>query len=408
MKKKLGLLLLALVMVIGSLAGCSPEAPAPEAPPPPPPNVADDETANDADTPEDQAPEATDPVVPAERAFSAWNNYLELTGAFHATAVGAWAADFTSDIELDISIMTMRMLMTGHMAAIQTDEENMQLLMDMTIDMGMFGEMSMLMYLNMVDGNMTTRLILDGIEMQDDFIDADMIDEMTESMAVLPDFALGDIISVEIEEDGNYTSFHFLIDASVLNDFIQKAIGSQMGELMDMFGDDAGITFELTDDMPMTLVVYGGDDNPVSLMMEMNVRMAFDGAMFEEMDGEEMTIRMVTTYIYTAFGDDVVITPPPGGAAPGSDNFDVTFAEELLGTWDWDLDDSFTIIFYPYGTGRRNWSGEWEYFYWITLGNYLFLEVPLMEEHWAFTISNGVLDISSQQVAGMHFRYIAR
>ena len=419
MKTKLIALLLALVLVVGALAACSPAA---EPPATPAPGITD----NDNDQPDlPQLPEQTDdpePVTPEERALSAWEHYLELTGAFQADAAGAWAADFTMDMDMDFSIMSMRLLTTGHMAVIIEDDDNMQMLMDMTIDMGIFGgEMSMIMYTSVVDGVMTMRMIMDGLEMPDELIDADMIDQMTESM-VVPEFDLADITSVVIEEDGNYTSFHFLLDATAMNDFIQDVVGSQMGELTAILGDSAGVSFELMDNMALTLVVYGSDDNPVSLVMDMNMRMLFEGAIFEEMDGEEMTIRMVSTYIYTAFGDDVVITPPPGGAAtprdggPGEPGNPLDalrmlgnyLEEELFGTWDWDQDNSFTIIFNPDGTGRRNWTGDWEYFEWLASFDTLFIDAPALVEVWDFFVSNGVLDIVSQQVPGLDFRYIAR
>ena len=188
MRKKFGVLLLALVLIVGGFTAC----------------------LEDSGTPE-------------ERAFSAWSHYLELTGAFQAGSAGAWAADFTMDIEMDISVMTIRLESTGHMAHIQTDGQNMQMLMDMTTDMGMMGgEMAMVMYLNMIDGDTNLRMIMDGYELPDELIDAEMMDTMTMS---IPEFNIGDIESVEIEEEGEYTRFHFQLDQAALNDYVQEVLG---------------------------------------------------------------------------------------------------------------------------------------------------------------------------------------
>ena len=394
-----------LLLIIGALAGCGPTPVTPEPPATPEPVVND--TIEDEDSTPDPADYVADLETPQERAFNSWTQYLELTGAFQADATGAWAADLEMDIELDLSIMTLRILSTGNIAVRVTDDENMQMLMDIIMDMGIFGgEMAMIMYASITDGAMSMRMILDGYEMPEEHIDAETMAAQLDRMGVLPEFGLDDIISVEIEEDGNYTSFHFLLDAEALNDFMQEAVGSEMGDLLDMFGDGASVNFEFADNMALTLVVYGSDDNPVSLTMDMYVRIVFEGDMFDEMDGEAMTIRMITTYIYTAFGDDVVITPPAAGTPmPGLDfDFDFDLAEELFGTWDWVEDDTFTITFNPDGTGTRNWTGEPEDFEWEAIGYYLFIDF----EHWAFFVEDGMLIIESQQVPGLYFIYIAR
>ena len=311
-KAKLITLSLALVIIIGGLAGCSPEVEPSAAPAP---RIAETDTAEDPDSPnaadDPTSPDTPVDIAPAQRALSAWSHFLEFTGGFQAGAPGAWAADFTMDVDMSFDIFSIRILSTGHIAVRVADEENIHMLMDMTIDMGAAfgGEMSMIMYANMVDGDMRMRIIANGLELPEELIDADMMAQMTESM-VVPEFGLGDIVSVEIEEDGNYTSFHLLLDAAAMTDFIQAVYGTQMGELMYIFSEGADMSFEFTDNMSLTLVVYGSDDKPVSLMMDMENRMVFDGGAFEELASNEIFARATATYFFTAFGDDVVVAAP--------------------------------------------------------------------------------------------------
>ena len=427
MKKKIGLILLALVMVIGALAGCSP---AEEPPAAPAPGITD----NDNDQPGlPELPERThgfddpEPITPQERAFSAWNHFLELTGGFLAEKPGTWAADFTMDADMGLGGISLRILSAGHVAVIIEDDNNIQILMDMTIDMGILGgTTAMTMYANMIDGDMMTRMIVDGLEMPEELIDADMLDQMIESMAV-PEFGLIDITSVEIEEDSNYTTFHLLLDATATNDFIQAMIGSQIREITEIIGEGADVSFELTDNLAVTLVVYGSDDNPVSLSMDMDIRFVYDGGVFDELDAHELTMRVTSTYIFTAFGDDVVITAPPQGEPmPGlagltgnllfdmfivSDIADPVWPEGLIDTWDWEDDDAFTMVFNPDGTGSRNWPGYWEYFEWVTFDDFLFKVFGNFDyiENWTFTIRGNFLAINNVDVPEMGmFIYIAR
>lgn len=80
----------------------------------------------------------------------------------------------------------------------------------------------------------------------------------------------------------------------------------------------------------------------------------------------------------------------------------------LLGYWDWDMDSGYTYNFAADGTGTRGFPGAIERFVWQTEGDFLIIDTLIFEEHWSFTIANGVLTIDSRQVPGMTFSYIAR
>ena len=241
-----------------------------------------------------------------ERALAAYAHYLQLIGH---DGPGAWDADFTMHMDMDFMGMTIRTVTEGHSAAIVIDEDNTEMVMVMTTDMGMFGmTMDISMYILLEDGNIEEmRMILDGEEMPEAEIDQEMFDAMTEDASNVPFLDIETVISVEVEEDGDHTLFHFLLDTSEMSEFMEAVMASSMGDLMDEFGDDAGVTMSFGDEMELTLVVYGSDDNPVSMSMSMEMAMAFEGAEFEEMDGEEIGIFYIIEYRYNAFGDDVVI-----------------------------------------------------------------------------------------------------
>jgi len=86
---------------------------------------------------------------------------------------------------------------------------------------------------------------------------------------------------------------------------------------------------------------------------------------------------------------------------------DLEHAPELVGTWEWDYDDSFAYVFYADGRGTRGFTGHAEEFEWRTEGDdHLIIGSGALAEHWTFAISGDMLTIDSRQVAGMTFSYI--
>ena len=81
---------------------------------------------------------------------------------------------------------------------------------------------------------------------------------------------------------------------------------------------------------------------------------------------------------------------------------------ELVGTWAWDEDSSYTYVFNADGTGTRGYSFLNEDFEWGVIGDdHLILDMGLIGvESWTFTIRDDVLRIDSRQVHGMSFSYI--
>ena len=86
-------------------------------------------------------------------------------------------------------------------------------------------------------------------------------------------------------------------------------------------------------------------------------------------------------------------------------------AEELIGVWAWDMDDSYNYVFHDNGTGTRGFItsgfiGNMETFEWNTDGDHLVIGSGIVAESWTFTITNDVLTIESRQVDDLTFSYI--
>jgi len=94
--------------------------------------------------------------------------------------------------------------------------------------------------------------------------------------------------------------------------------------------------------------------------------------------------------------------PPPGEQA-----------EELVGTWAWDEDDSFIYIFYADGQGRRGFSPTLHRFTWSTTNDGLTIvmdgpAIPgfIAAEEWSYVIDGNILTITNRQIPDIIFSYI--
>ena len=82
-------------------------------------------------------------------------------------------------------------------------------------------------------------------------------------------------------------------------------------------------------------------------------------------------------------------------------------AQELIGAWEWDYDETYVLTFYADGSGTRGFTELIEEFEWRTEGgDHLLLDTGLILESWTFTISDDVLTIDNRQIPGLEFSYI--
>ena len=204
---------------------------------------------------------------------------------------GAYDLEFTMDMTMDFMGETIHSVTHGHMQMI-VEGEIARSFMVMEMDMGAFGTTTMEMYMAMEGTSFTEiRMTIDGEEIPSEFIMPEMLEGMFEDAMNMPDVDEEAFLSAEIEVIGGYTHMHIVLDGQLMMDFAMAAVDGMLADL--------GMELEITmGDVPMTIVV-DADKNPVSMTMEMDMTMIFDG--------EEMVMTSFSEFIFIAFGDDVVI-----------------------------------------------------------------------------------------------------
>ncbi|MCL2568877.1 MAG: hypothetical protein FWE12_05510 [Oscillospiraceae bacterium] len=263
MMKKIGAILLVLLLVV-TLAACGGGTTAT----PTPPAVQD----------------------PQEHAFEA---YLQIMNSMNLGPGqdGAYDLEFTMDMTMDFMGETIHSVTHGHMQMI-VEGEIARSFMVMEMDMDAFGTTTMEMYMAMEGTSFTEiRMIVDGQEIPSEFLLPEMLEGIFEDAMNMPDVEAEAFLSAEIEVIDGYTHMHVVLDGQLMMDFAMAAVDGMLADL--------GMDLEITmGDVPMTIIV-DANDNPVSMTMEMDMTMIFDG--------EEMTMTSVSEFIFIAFGDDVVI-----------------------------------------------------------------------------------------------------
>ena len=396
MKKRIGLILLA-VMLVFSLTACG-------------------------------AAEGT----PEERAFNAYMTWVELIGGNEENPVGAWDSDFTMEMDMRFFGMTFHTFTTGVSQAI-IDGDHITMYMELNMDMGMPGVpiINMEMYIEM-DGH----TLIDMVTLSDGYYVPGVTEEVDDALATLeamedvnqvPDFLLDDIVMVELEEGEGYTVYTITVDGDAVAEFMEQNMEDAYAML-----DDFDVDFDFGGEDFVLILTMDDEGMPMAVTMEMQIEMSFDEDFEEaELAGETFSFVYSITYTYRAFGDDVVIVRPVGQELPEPELPDVTseldallemeeillnldfdnldLPEYFIGTWSWDADPGYTYVFHDDGIGFRGFAGALEEFDWVVEGDDHLL-IMLLDtyalESWSFTIVDGVLTIDSRQVPGRTWSYI--
>jgi len=278
MKKKLGTILLALIL-LATLAACGSSTPTP---------ALDVETV----------------------AFETYTGIMQRL-SLEDKETGAFDIDFVMEMDMSFLGEEIHSVSNGNMQMI-VDGDHLQLAMTMETDMSALGlpPMVMEMYMVVEDDSLTElRMIVDGDDVSEIFpteMLEDMADDMFGDAISMPEFDMDAFQSVEIEEvDGN-TVIHMVLDGEELSEFVSAAMDDQLA-MLDGFGVEMHIEIA---DILMSVTV-DENENPVYMTMEMEMRMGFGDDLADELaelGGEEMVIRMVTVYTFNGFDDSVEIT----------------------------------------------------------------------------------------------------
>ena len=84
-------------------------------------------------------------------------------------------------------------------------------------------------------------------------------------------------------------------------------------------------------------------------------------------------------------------------------------SEALLGTWAWLDDVTYLYVFNEDGTGTRGIGAAVEHFTWTAndAAGHIDMVLSAMTEEWSFIIVNSMLTLTSRQVGGVSYSYIA-
>ena len=150
MLKKIGTMLLVLVMIVG-LAACG-GSPAPEPQP-----------------------------EPAELAFASYSHILEQL-SIEAGQSGAYDIDMVIVMDMTAGGETFHIITSGNMRMI-VDGDAMQAAVVMETDMGDFGSVTMELYIAALDGELTeSRMVIDGEEIPTELLPFELMEEIFEDL----------------------------------------------------------------------------------------------------------------------------------------------------------------------------------------------------------------------------------
>ena len=279
MKKKFSVILLALIL-IATLAACG------------------------------GSPAAAPELDPETVAFETYTDLMQRL-SFEGEEFGAFDIDIVMDMDMSFFGEHIHSVSVGNIQMI-VDGDNLQMAMVMETDMSDLGLPPVVieMYMEVEGDNLVElRMIVDGDDVSD-LLPAEMLEDMVEEMVDdainMPEFDLDAFQTVEIEEvDGN-TVTRMVLDGEMLGAFVTDAMEDQLA-MLDGLG---GLEMDFATEDVLVTIVTDSAGNPISMTMEMEMRMGFGGDLAEELEelmGEEMVIRSVIVYTFNGFGESVEI-----------------------------------------------------------------------------------------------------
>jgi len=317
MKKKLGIILLALLLLTVFTA-CDYFSPFN--------NDGDDYEAyspeEENDELYDEYTEDEDARSPEEIAIEIYNDIVQLFSFIEDNEPGAFDVDAIIKVDMNMLGYDINAVIDANLRIV-SDGHQTQMVVYTNTDMSDLGTppIDADMYVMMENNTITDFRIFTNGEDFTDLIPAGSIDDMLHDALTdinnYPEFDESAIRSVDVDSVGDNTIISLLLYSDMLSEFVADIMEAYT-ELFDAFG----VEFEI--DIADLLITFeiDSDGNPLTMIFDMLMRLSFPDNLtgeLAELSGEEMQISMVVHYYYNAFGDDVEIIWPEAGSRPAAD-----------------------------------------------------------------------------------------
>jgi len=247
-----------------------------------------------------------------ELEIAAFDAYTEIMRRLSLEDVeqGAFDIDFVMDMNMSMLGEHFSTVSEGSIK-MMVDGNEARMAMTMITDMAMLGlpPMVLEMYVMTYDNEFVEfSMVMDGEDisaMLPPEMLGDMAGDMVDNVLGMPEFDMDAFRSVEIEQVGGNTVINMVLQGEELSEFIMQTMEDELA-MLDVLGLEMNFDFS---DIVMTIVA-DSNNNPISMTMDMEMRMSFGGDLegeLEELADEEMIIHVVTVYTFNGFGEDVQI-----------------------------------------------------------------------------------------------------
>jgi len=312
MKKKLGIILLALMM-LAVFTACDYFASPPDV------DVDDYEAYDPDDIYESDDEYEEDGLSPEEIAIEVYNDIVQRFNFFDDNEPGAFDVDAIIEVDIDMLGYDISVVIDANLRII-CDGQQTQMVVYTHTDMSDLGTppMDADMYVMMEGDTVVDFLMFTNGEDVTGLIPVGSIDDMLadalNDVNNYPEFDESAIRSVDIDTVGNTTVINLLLYSDMLGEWIADVMEAYT-TMLDAFG----VELEANVADLLITIETDRDGNPLTMVFDMLTRLNFPDDLtgeLEELSGEEMQISMIVYYVYNSFGDDVEIIWPEAGSRP--------------------------------------------------------------------------------------------
>ena len=237
-------------------------------------------------------------------------------------------------------------------------------------------------------------------ELGSELADDDLLEELEEN-------PLHDLYAINMSTGSNLQVIFQRLPRSARNYSTEEALESMIEEMEESMGS-------MTVDIRSTATTIGryeyhSADITVEVIPGVEMYIQF----YVRLEGRIVSAIIITSPFIDEFDEILSFFNEPGAARIEIEEPELAEASDLIGTWVWNLDDDYLLIFNEDGTGDRG-DDLVEEFEWEIFADVLYLDFDFIasfgvaNEEWEATIDGDVLTIESLQAPGMVFSYIRR